>query len=69
MTAFATISVFGHPLMTPGTTGGIPVGGMANQLWYPKQSNSYDTSPVYYQYKPAAIIPEGVVSVQLANDC
>lgn len=54
MTAFATTSVYGHPLMTPGTTGGVVMGGGASQLWYPgQQANAYDTSQMYY-YKPGA---------------
>ena len=60
LTAFSTTSVCGQPLMTPGTADDIPVGAGASELWYPDQSNAYESSQMYYQYKPPSNSPRGI---------
>ena len=62
MNAFSTTSVYGQPLMTPGTTREVPSGGRGSELWFPEQSNAYEPpSQMYYPYnKPATNNPKGI---------
>ena len=48
ITGYSTTSVYGQPLMTPGTAGGVPIAG-SGQLWFPGQSSMYDTTMHYHK--------------------